>query len=555
MPKLLQFKDEALKSLMKGVRTLAKAVKVTLGPKGRNVVIQKAYGSPLSTKDGVTVAKEITLKDRFENMGAQLAKEVASKTADNAGDGTTTAIVLAEALLSSALKSVSAGANPMSVKHGIDKAVATLEATLTKMATTIKTPQEIKQIATISANNDSEIGSLIAEAMEKVGKDGIISAAESKTIETTLRVTEGMQFDQGYLSPYFVTNGEEMNVQFDSPRILLVEKKISSVKELVPILEKAMGKQPRPLLIIAEDVDSDALATLVVNKIKAGLPVVAVKAPGFGDRRKATLHDIAVLTGATVISEELGMKLEDATLEELGSAKKVTVTKESTTIVDGAGNANAIKERTKQIKGELEKATSSYDKEKLEERLAKFAGGVAVIEIGAATETEMKEKKARIEDALHATRAATAKGIVPGGGVALIRASSSLDSLKGANEDETIGIKIVREAIFAPCTEIANNAGKAGNMVAERVKEGSGGFGYNALTDSFGDLIKEGVIDPVLVTIQALINAASIAGLLITTACMITDKPEPKKPAAQPGMDEMGGMGGMGMGGMGGMGF
>jgi len=563
MSKLLNFKEDSLKSLLKGVRTLARAVKVTLGPKGRNVVIEKGFGIPLSTKDGVTVAKEIALKDPFENMGAQLVKEVASQTADNAGDGTTTAIVLAEAILNTAVKSVSAGANPMSVKKGIDKAVKTLVVELEKLATPINSEEEVKQIATISANNDPEIGSIIAEAMEKVGKDGIITVGESNTLDTTLDVVEGMQFDHGYLSPYFVTNAENMSVEFQNARILLVDKKISSAKELVPFLEKANKGGAFPLLIIAEDIDSEALATLVVNKVKAGLAVCAVKAPGFGDRRKASLHDIAALTGAKVISDELGMKIEDADPSHLGQAKTIKISKDDTTIIDGAGDLEEIDDRVAQIRSELDKATSKYDKEKLEERLAKLAGGVAIVNIGAATETEMKEKKARVEDALHATRAAVHEGIVPGGGVALIRASKALEKLDDEDDDIRTGIRIVLEAIRAPLTEIANNCGKAGNLICEKVMESDGTHGYNALNDTFGDMLKEGVIDPVRVTKQALGNAASIAGLLITTACMITE--EKKEPVGvpdmggmggMPGMGGMGGMGGMpGMGGMGGMGF
>lgn len=557
MPKLLKFKEDALKSILKGVKTLARTVKVTLGPKGRNVVIQKGFGSPLSTKDGVTVAQEITLKDKFENMGAQTVKEVASQTADNAGDGTTTAIVLAEAILSTAVKSVNAGANPMQVKKGIDKAAKALVTALDKIATPINSSEEIKQIATISANNDPSIGSIIAEAMERVGKDGIITVDESSTLETTLDVVEGMQFDNGYLSPYFVTNPENMTVEFDNANILLIDKKVSSAKELVPILEKANKDTPRPLVIIAEDVDSEALATLVINKVKQGLPVCAVKAPGFGDRRKAALQDIAILTGATVITEETGMKLEDADPSCFGSAKTIKISKDDTTIVDGAGQQAMIDERVAQIKTELEKSTSKYEKEKLEERLAKLAGGVAVVHIGAATETEMKEKKARVEDALHATRAAVQEGIVPGGGVALIRARQSINDLDDADNDIRTGIHIVFNAIEEPLTWIANNSGKAGNLICEKVAELKGAEGYNALTDEYGDLLKHGVIDPVKVTKQALANAASISGLLMTTACMITDKPEKKSPAGVPDMGGMDPMGGMGMGGMGmpGMGF
>ncbi|MCB1118722.1 MAG: chaperonin GroEL [Chlamydiia bacterium] len=550
MSKLLKFNEDALKALLKGVRTLAKAVKVTLGPKGRNVVINKSFGSPTSTKDGVTVAKEIALKDKFENLGAQLVKEVASKTSDNAGDGTTTAIVLAEAIFAAGVKNVIAGANPMSLKKGIEHAVEMLLKELSQLATPVNTNNELKQIATISANNDPEIGATIAQAMDKVGKDGIITVAEAKGIETTLDVVEGMQFDKGFLSPYFVSNPENMSAELSGASILICDKKISTAKELVPILEKTMEKNPRPLLIIAEDVDGDALATLVVNKLKGGLPVCAVKAPGFGDRRKAMLEDIAVLTGATVVSEEVGLKLEEVGPEVLGCAKSITVKKEETTIVDGEGNPQAIGKRVEQIKGEIANAkTSKYDREKLEERLAKLVGGVAVINVGAATETELKEKKARVEDALHATRAAVVEGIVPGGGVALLRAVKTLKS-HGLSGDEAIGARIIYDACFAPATAIANNCGKQGNLIAEKIYEKEGSFGYNGLTDEFTDMLEAGVVDPVLVTKNALINASSIASLLFTTAAAITEKPKPQPAAAAPG-----GMGGMpGMGGMGGMG-
>jgi chaperonin GroEL len=552
MAKMLQFNEEALKSILKGVKTLAKAVIVTLGPKGRNVVINKGFGTPLSTKDGVTVAKEIALKDKFENMGAQLVKEASSKTSDVAGDGTTTAIVLAEAIYSFGVKNVIAGANPMSVKRGIEKAVEKMNEALDKIATKISKPEEVKQIATISANNDPEIGAIIAEAMEKVGKDGTITIAEAKGIDTTLDVVEGTQFDKGYLSPYFVTNAEKMTVEFENALILITDKKLSNARDLVPILEKVMEKTQRPLLIIADDVDGEALATLVVNKLKAGLPLCAVKAPAFGDRRKAMLEDIAILTGGKVVTEEVGLSLDDVGLEVIGKAKKIKVSKEETTIVDGAGDTRMIQARIAQIRAEIANTTSDYDREKLEERLAKLVGGVAVINVGAATEAELKEKKARVEDAMHATRAAVAEGIVPGGGVALLRAVKSLDKLK-LEGDEQIGVEIIREAAFAPATAIANNCGKQGNLIAEKIFEKEGAWGYNGLTDSFGDLLKEGVIDPVLVTKSALTNAASVAGLLITIAAMITDKPKPKSKAAMP-MDGMGGMGGMGMGGMGGMG-
>lgn len=550
MAKMLQFNEEALKSILKGVKTLAKAVIVTLGPKGRNVVIGKDFGSPTSTKDGVTVAKEIHLKDKFENMGAQLVKEAASKTSDVAGDGTTTAIVLAEAIYSEGVKNVIAGANPMSVKRGIEKAIDAMTEALTKLSKDVKTPDEIKQIATISANNDQDIGSIIGEAMQKVGKDGIVTIAEAKGIDTTLDVVEGMQFDKGYVSPYFITNAEKMSVEMENCLIFITDKKLSSAKDIIPLLEKILEKGSRQILIIAEDIDSEALATLVINKIKGGLPVCAVKAPGFGDRRKAMLEDIAVLTGATVVSEEKGMKLDDVNLKVLGSAKKVKITKEETTIVDGSGQEKAVKERIAQIKAEIANSTSDYDKEKLEERLAKLVGGVAIINVGAATEAEMKEKKARVEDALHATRAAAREGIVPGGGVALLRAVKSLDKLK-LKDDEAIGVEIIRKAAFAPAIWIANNCGKQGNLIAEKIFEKEGSFGYNGLTDQFSDLVKDGVVDPVLVTKSALINAGSIASLLITIAAMVTDKPKPKSKAGAPNMGGMPGMGGMG--GMGGM--
>lgn len=556
MAKMIQFHEDALKALLKGVRTLAKAVIVTLGPKGRNVVIGKEYGAPSSTKDGVSVAKEIALKDKYENMGAQLVKEASSKASDSAGDGTTTAIVLAEAIFSEGVKNVSAGANPMDVKRGIEKAVKAIEESLDKLAKPIQTPEEIQQIACISANNDKAIGQIIGEAMQKVGKDGIVTIGEAKGIDTTLDVVEGMQFDKGYISPYFITNAEKMTVEFENPAILITDKKLSNAKELVPILEKAMEKGNRPLIIIADDVDSEALATLVVNKVKGGLPLCAVKAPAFGDRRKSMLQDIAILTGATVVSDELGYNIEEVGLEVLGTAKKVKITKDDTTVVDGAGSARDIQERTAQIKVELNQPdVSDYDREKLEERLAKFVGGVAIVNVGAATETEANEKKDRIEDALHATRAAIAQGIVPGGGIALIRASHALDSLK-LTSDEAIGLEIVRKACFQPTTAIANNCGQNGSLIAEKVAEKEGAVGYNGLTDAFTDLVKDGVIDPVLVTKSALIHAASIAGMLITISAMITDKPEPKKAASAPAPG-MGGMGGMdmmgGMGGLGGM--
>ncbi len=553
MTKMFQFNEDALKSILKGVRTLAKAVIVTLGPKGRNVVINKGMGALLSTKDGVTVAKEISLKDKFENMGAQLVKEAASKTADLAGDGTTTAIVLAEAILTGGIKNVIAGANPMSVKKGIEKAAQAMNGALTSLAVRVSKPEEIKQIATISANNDSDIGAIISEAMSKVGKDGTISIAEAKGIETTLDVVEGLQFDKGYSSPYFVTNAEKMSVELDNPFILITDKKLSSARQIVPIMEKLLEKAGAqcPFLIIAEDIDGEALATLVVNKLKAGMLLCSVKAPAFGDKRKAMLQDIAILTGATVVSEEVGLSLEEAELVVLGRAKKVKITKDDTTIIDGAGSSLELKERVAQIRAEIERSTSDYDKDKLEDRLAKLGGGVAVINVGAATETELKEKKARVEDALHATRAAVQEGIVAGGGVALLRVLKSLDSLKLPPE-EMIGVEIVRQAAYAPAAAIATNCGKQGNLIAEKTFEKEGPFGYNGLTDKFSDLIADGVIDPVLVTKSALTHAASVAGLLITIAAMITDKPKPKSKTPVPSMDGMGmgGMGGMGMGGM-----
>jgi chaperonin GroEL len=551
MAKMFQFNEDARKSILNGVRALSKAVIVTLGPKGRNVVINKGFGSPLSTKDGVTVAKEIALKDAFENMGAQLVKEASSKTADIAGDGTTTAIVLAEAIYAAGVKNVMAGSNPMSVKRGIDKAVEAICEALNRLAIKISNPEEIKQIATISANNDAEVGAIIADAMQRVGRDGTVTISEAKSIDTTLDVVEGMQFDKGYVSPYFVTNGEKMSVELDNALILITDKKLSSVRDIVPVLEKIMEKGQRPLLIIADDIDSDALATLVVNKLKAGLPICAVKAPGFGDGRKAMLQDIAVLTGATIVTEDVGLKLDDVGEEVLGRAKKVKVTKDETTIVDGQGNSKAIQERVGQLKKEIERSTSDYDREKLTNRLAKLVGGVGVINVGAATEAELKEKKARVEDALHATRAAVLEGIVPGGGVALLRALKALDKLN-LTGDERVGVDIIREACRAPAIAIINNCGKQGNLYAEKILEKDGNWGYDGVTDTFCDLVKAGIIDPVLVTKSALTHAGAVSGLLITIAAMITDKPQPKKAGAgMPGMD---GMGGMGMGGMGGMG-
>ena len=540
--KELLFNTEARSKLKRGVDQLAEAVKVTLGPKGRNVVIDKKFGSPTVTKDGVTVAKEVELSDPIENMGAQMVKEVATKTSDLAGDGTTTATVLAQAIFREGLKNVTAGANPMELKRGIDRAVEAVVEQLRSISVPSAGKKEIAQVGTISANNDPEIGSLIAEAMEKVGKDGVITVEEAKGLETTLETVEGMQFDRGYLSPYFVTDPEKMEAVMDDPYILIHDKKISAMKELLPLLEKT-AQSGKPLLIIAEDVEGEALATLVVNKLRGTLKVCAVKAPGFGDRRKEMLRDIAVLAGGQVISEELGFKLENATLNDLGRAKRVVVDKDNTTIVDGKGKPDDIKGRIAEIRGAIEKSTSDYDREKLQERLAKLSGGVAVINVGAATETELKEKKARVEDALHATRAAVEEGIVPGGGVALIRAQSALDKLKGT-EDEKVGVEIVRRSLEEPIRMIAQNAGAEGSIVVARVKESKDkNFGYNAATDVYEDLVKAGVIDPTKVTRTALQNAASIAGLLLTTECVVVEKKEEKAaPAGPPGGGGMGGM-------------
>ncbi|MDQ7032176.1 MAG: chaperonin GroEL [Desulfonauticus sp.] len=539
--KIIKFDVDARAKLKTGVDTLAEAVKVTLGPKGRNVVIEKSFGSPTITKDGVTVAKEIELEDKFENMGAQMVKEVASKTSDIAGDGTTTATVLAQAIFNEGLKLVAAGRNPMAIKRGIDKAVEALVNELEKIAKPTRDQKEIAQVGTISANNDSTIGNIIAEAMSKVGKEGVITVEEAKGLETTLDVVEGMQFDRGYLSPYFVTDPEKMVCELEDALILIHDKKISSMKDLLPVLEQ-VAKMSKPLLIIAEDVEGEALATLVVNKLRGTLQVAAVKAPGFGERRKAMLQDIAILTGGQVISEELGVKLESATIEDLGRAKRVIVDKENTTIVDGAGKPEDIKARIKQIRAEIEESTSDYDREKLQERLAKIVGGVAVIHVGAATETEMKEKKARVEDALNATRAAVEEGIVPGGGVALVRALPALDDVKAADDDEAAGIEVIRKAVQEPLKQICRNAGFEGAVVIEKVKAMKDGEGFNAATGEYEDLYKSGVIDPKKVTRIALQNAASVASLLITTEAAIAEKPEEKKDTpAMPG----GGMGGM----------
>lgn len=545
MAKDIKFSLDARDSLKVGVDKLANAVKVTLGPKGRNVIIGKKFGAPHVTKDGVTVAKEIELKDPIENMGAQMVKEVASKTADDAGDGTTTATILAQAIVTAGLKNVAAGANPMDLKRGIDKAVAAVVAELKKISKEVGTDNEkIRQVATISANNDETIGNLIALAMEKVKTEGVITVEEAKGTETTVDVVEGMQFDRGYLSPYFVTDVEKMVAELEHPYILIHDKKISNLNELLPVLEPA-AQSGRGIVIIAEDVDGTALTALVVNRLKGGLKVAAVKAPGFGDRRKAMLEDIAILTGGTVISEEQGFKLENATLEMLGTAEKVTIDKDNTTIVGGAGDKKAIDGRVGQIKAQIETTTSDYDKEKLQERLAKLAGGVAVLYVGAATEVEMKEKKDRVDDALAATRAAVEEGIVPGGGVALIRAESALNGLKGVNEDENTGIAIVRRALEEPLRQIITNAGGEGAVVVQKIREGKDDFGYNARTEEYTNMFAAGVIDPTKVTRVALENAASIAALLLTTECVIVD--EPAEEGA--GMPNMGGMGG-GMGGM-----
>jgi chaperonin GroEL len=543
MAKQVKYNVEARESLKKGVDTLANAVKVTLGPKGRNVIIEKKFGSPAITKDGVTVAKEIELKDAIENMGAQMVKEVASKTADQAGDGTTTATVLAQAIVAPGIKSVAAGANPMDLKRGIDKAVAAVVANLKTQSQTVgQDNNKIKQVASISANNDEVIGSLIAEAMEKVGNDGVITVEEAKGTETEVKTVEGMQFDRGYLSPYFVTNSDKMEAELENPYILIYDKKISNMKELLPILEKQV-QTGKPLLIIAEDLDGEALATLVVNKIRGSLKVAAVKAPGFGDRRKAMLEDIAILTGGTVISEERGYKLENASLEDLGQAEKVVVDKDNTTVINGSGNAEDIKARVAQIRSQIETTTSDYDREKLQERLAKLSGGVAVLYVGATTEVEMKEKKDRVDDALHATRAAVEEGIVAGGGVAFIRATEALKDLRGANEDENIGIDIIKRAIEEPLRQICFNAGIEGAVIVQKVKEGSADFGYNARTDVFENLIGAGVIDPTKVSRVALENAASVASMLLTTECVLADEPEENAGAGAPPMG--GGMGGM----------
>jgi chaperonin GroEL len=542
MAKELEFDTEARTRLKKGVDKLAQAVKVTLGPKGRNVVIEKKFGSPTVTKDGVTVAKEVELEDPVEDLGAKMVKEVATKTSDNAGDGTTTATVLAQAIYTEGLKSVTAGVNPMALKRGIEAAVEDVVGQLADMAVETSGKKEIAQVATISANSDSVIGDLIADAMEKVGKDGVITVEEAKGLDTTLETVDGMQFDRGYLSPYFVTDPDKMEAVLEDPLILIHDKKISAMKDLLPVLEK-VAQMGKPLMIISEDVEGEALATLVVNKLRGTLKVAAVKAPGFGDRRKQMLQDIAILTGGQVISEELGFKLENAVVSDLGSAKRIVIDKDDTTIVDGAGDTDKIRGRISEIRVAIDKSTSDYDQEKLQERLAKLAGGVAVINVGAATETEMKEKKARVEDALHATRAAVEEGIVPGGGVALLWTQSALDKIKRKDSDEQIGVQIVKRSLEEPLRQIAQNAGAEGSIIVERVREkNSLNWGYNAATDEYEDLVKAGVIDPTKVTRTALQNAASISGLLLTTECVVVDKPE--KEAAMPAMPggDMGGM-------------
>ena len=548
MSKVIKYDMKARESMLNGIRTLADAVVVTLGPKGRNVVLDKSWGSPTVTKDGVTVAKEIELEDKFENMGAQMVKEVASKTSDMAGDGTTTATVLARSIYEEGQKLVAAGNNPMAIKRGIDAAVEVVVKELQSLSKTTKDQREIAQVGTISANNDETIGNIIAEAMNKVGKEGVITVEEAKSMETTLEVVEGMQFDRGYLSPYFVTDAEKMVASLEDPYILINEKKISNMKDLLPILEQ-VAKMGKPLMIIAEDVDGEALATLVVNKLRGTLQVAAVKAPGFGDRRKAMLEDIAILTGGQVVSEDLGIKLENLTAQDLGKAKRINIDKDNTTIVDGAGSRSALEGRVKQIRAQIEETTSDYDREKLQERLAKLIGGVAVINVGAATETEMKEKKARVEDALNATRAAVEEGIVPGGGVALVRCLDALGKMR-IKADQKLGVKVVMRAIEEPLRQIANNAGFEGSVVIDKVKNEKGPFGYNAETDTYEDLIKAGVIDPTKVVRLALQNAASVASLMLTTQAMVADKPEEKQESMPGGAP---GMGAGGMGGMGGM--
>jgi len=541
--KEVRFSDEARKKLVQGVNVLADAVKVTLGPKGRNVVLEKSFGAPTITKDGVSVAKQIELKDPFENMGAQMVKEVASQTSDVAGDGTTTATVLAQSILNEGLKAVAAGMNPMDLKRGIDKAVVAIVEQIRSLSTPCTDDKAIAQVGTISANSDNAVGEIIANAMAKVGKEGVITVEEGSGLENELDVVEGMQFDRGYLSPYFINKQESMSVELENPFLLLVDKKISNVREMLPVLE-SVAKASRPLLIIAEDVEGEALATLVVNNMRGIVKVAAVKAPGFGDRRKAMLQDIAILTGGTVISEEVGLNLEGASLDDLGSAKTVRIDKENTTIVDGAGNKDEIEGRVLQIRAQAEEATSDYDREKLQERVAKLAGGVAVIKVGAATEVEMKEKKARVEDALHATRAAVEEGVVPGGGVALIRALQGVSDLQGDNEDQTVGIQLALRAFEAPLRQIVTNSGDEASVILNKVKDGSGNYGYNAATGEYGDMLEMGILDPAKVTRSAVQHAGSVAGLMITTEAMVAEIPE-EGGAAAPAMPDMGGMGGM----------
>jgi len=546
--KEVRFSDDARGRMVRGINVLANAVKATLGPKGRNAVLEKSFGAPTVTKDGVSVAKEIELEDRFENMGAQMVKEVASATSDEAGDGTTTATVLAQAIVREGMKAVASGVNPMDVKRGVDLAVGTAVSELKRLSKPCKDSKAIAQVGTISANSDESIGQTIAEAMEKVGKEGVITVEEGSGLENELDVVEGMQFDRGYLSPYFINNQQNQNCELENPLILLYDKKVSNIREMLPLLE-GIAKAGKPLLVIAEDVEGEALATLVVNTIRGIVKVSAVKAPGFGDRRKAMLQDIAILTGGTVISEEVGLSLEKATLNDLGKAKKIVVEKENTTIIDGAGKASDIKGRIEQIRAQIEEASSDYDKEKLQERVAKLSGGVAVIKVGAATEVEMKEKKARVEDALHATRAAVEEGVVPGGDVALIRVQKAIEKLTGANDDQTVGIKILSRAIEEPLRQIVQNAGEDGAVVLAKVREGKGSFGYNAATGDYGDMIDMGILDPTKVTRLALQNAASVAGLLLTTEVMVAEAPKKDHdhPPMPGGMGGMGGMGDMGM--------
>ena len=540
----VKFGDDARSKMLAGVNVLADAVKVTLGPKGRNVVLDKSFGAPTITKDGVSVAKEIELEDKFENMGAQMVKEVSSKTSDDAGDGTTTATVLAQAIINEGMKAVAAGMNPMDLKRGIDKAVVSAVQELAALSVPCADNKSIAQVGTISANSDENVGEIIATAMDKVGKEGVITVEEGQALDNELDVVEGMQFDRGYLSPYFINNQDNGTVELENPFILLVDKKISNIRELLPLLE-GVAKAGKPLMIIAEDVEGEALATLVVNNMRGIVKVAAVKAPGFGDRRKAMLQDIAILTNGVVISEEVGLELEKATLEDLGSAKRVVINKDDTTIIDGVGDAGAIEARVAQIRGQIEESSSDYDREKLQERVAKLAGGVAVIKVGAATEVEMKEKKARVEDALHATRAAVEEGVVPGGGTALIRVAGKLAELEAANEDQNHGVKIALRAMEAPLRQIVSNAGEEASVVANNVRGGEGNYGYNAGTDVYGDMLEMGILDPTKVTRSALQFAASIAGLMITTEAMVTDLPQPEAAPAAPDMGGMGGMGGM----------